>query len=349
MSPETTPEPETNSMQQQSSLPVDSTNLKQLIQAGADEILRRWEESVRAERAVSIDGNAAALLLTDSTSLMLAEILHAVETEDNRFKPGKICRAERHGRERARQQLDVRELVREYQLLRQHIFLYLQEQAAQFAGLDPGAVLDTRRRVGLAVDEAMCETLSAFVEEKTGGLRHLSRTDGLTGLYNHRTFYERLDEELARARRYEAPLSVVLIDLDDFKTVNDTGGHQFGDSLLVRCAELMRRELRRTDIVCRYGGDEFGVIMPETTGEAARSMMCRLSGAFVQLGGREGAPAAFGMSFGLSAHPEDEGTLTRLVKLADERLLLHKRVKKNAPALTACPEVTAESSQAAGG
>ena len=134
----------------------------------------------------------------------------------------------------------------------------------------------------------------------------------------------------------------MLIDLDDFKTVNDTGGHQFGDSLLVKCAALMRRELRQTDVICRYGGDEFGVIMPETTGASARSMMGRLSGAFAELGEREGAPAAFGMSFGLSAHPEDDGLLTRLVKTADERLLLNKRLKKKSPALTPRPELMAE-------
>jgi GGDEF domain-containing protein len=73
--------------------------------------------------------------------------------------------------------------------------------------------------------------------------------------------------------------------------------------------------------------DEFGVIMPETTGEAALSLMGRLSDAFVNLGGKEGVPAAFGMSFGLSAHPEDEGAAAHLVKLADERLLLNKREK----------------------
>jgi diguanylate cyclase (GGDEF)-like protein len=344
MSPETAPEPRTNSMQMLSrSLPDNSTGIERLIQGGAGEILRRWEESVRAERAAPAAGNAAAPLLPGSISPVLAEILDAVESDGGRSKSGKICRAARYGRERACQQLDVRELVREYQFLRGHIFLYLQEQAA---GLDPGAVSGMRRRVGLAVDQAMCDTLSAFVEETTGGLRHLSRTDGLTGLYNHRTFYERLDEELGRAQRYGAPLSVVLIDLDDFKTVNDTGGHQFGDSLLVRCAGLMRRELRRTDIICRYGGDEFGVIMPETTGEAARSMMWRLSDAFIKLGREEGVPAAFGMSFGLSAHPEDDGMLTRLVKLADERLLLNKRVKKNVPALPARPKFTAETPQA---
>jgi diguanylate cyclase (GGDEF)-like protein len=308
-------------------LPAEPTHIERLARVGAAEILRRWAESVRAERNASEPGDDKDVLLVESVSLMLAELLDVVEWGEGRAGPVRTHHAARLGREHARQLLDVRELVRDWQLLRLHIFHYMHEQAAQSAGLDPGDVSDMRRRVGLVVDEAMCETLSAFVEEKTGKLQHLSRTDGLTGLYNHLTFYEKLDEELRRARRYEAPLSVVLIDLDDFKTVNDTCGHQFGDALLVGCAGLMRSELRRTDIICRYGGDEFGVIMPETTGAAAHSIMGRLSDAFVKLGMEEGAPATFGMSFGLATHPENEGSLTRLVKLADEGLLLNKREK----------------------
>jgi diguanylate cyclase (GGDEF)-like protein len=322
--------------------PHDPAAPGRLIRAGADEILRRWVKSVRGERAAPAAGYEATPLVLDTMTPVLAEILGGVEPDGGRLASETPGRAARHGRARARQQLDVRELVREYQLLRRHIFLYLREHAAQLAGLDPGGVSDSRRRVGLAVDEAMRETLSAFVEEKTRGLRRLSRTDGLTGLYNHRTFYERLDEELRRAQRYESPLSVVLIDLDDFKAVNDTGGHQFGDFLLTQCAGLMRRELRQTDVICRYGGDEFGVIMPHTTGGAARTMMCRLSDAFVKLGGSGGVPAAFGMSFGLSSHPEDEGTPARLVKLADERLLLHKGLKKRVPAPADYPTATEE-------
>ena len=310
-------------------------DFKRLIEQGADEIVRRWLEAVRAERAgLAIEGAEDPWIL-DSIPLVLDEILRAIESDDGRIASEKICRAARHGRARARQHVDVRDLVREYQLLREHVFLYLHEHAVQSARLDPGDLMTFCRRVGIAIDEAVRATIGAFVEEHTGQLRHLSRTDSLTGLYNHRTFYERLDDELKRARRYEAPLSIVLIDLDDFKSVNDRKGHQFGDFLLVACADQLRHELRETDVVCRYGGDEFGVILPQTTSEDAHAMMCRLSNMFSRLGTTEGAPASFGMSFGLSGHPRDDGTVTRLVKVADERLFLNKRSKQDDPFLPA--------------
>jgi len=90
-------------------------------------------------------------------------------------------------------------------------------------------------------------------------------TDGLTGLYNHRYFYERLEHEIARARRYATPVSLLMIDLDDFKAFNDRNGHLAGDAVLRGLAAVLQSELRQSlDVAARYGGEEFAVILPNT-------------------------------------------------------------------------------------
>jgi len=103
-------------------------------------------------------------------------------------------------------------------------------------------------------------------------------TDGLTGLYNHRFFYERLRAEVARARRYDLQLSLLMMDLDDFKTYNDRFGHPAGDGVLRRVAQIMTGQLRnRVDIPARYGGEEFAVILPHTETPGAETVGTRLS------------------------------------------------------------------------
>jgi len=307
--------------------------LDHLIKQSADQILQSWLTAVRADRSIPSAGELEEPLLLDAVPLVLNEILRVIEIDDSKIEHERICSAARHGRERAQEHFEVRELVREYQLLREHIFLHLNGHPENFRGLGTDNRLVVCTRIGQALDEAMRETISAFVEEHMLQLRRLSRTDSLTGLFNHRIFYERLKDELNRARRYDSPLSLVLVDLNDFKSVNDSKGHQFGDHMLVRCAELMRADLRQTDILCRYGGDEFGFILPETTRADALSMMCRLAIDFKELGGREGAPPTFGMSFGLSALPEDQGTVRRMVEAADDRLILAKKKNGIAPIL----------------
>jgi diguanylate cyclase (GGDEF)-like protein len=257
--------------------------------------------------------------------LVLDEILRVIEVDESKIEHERICSAARHGRERAREHFEVRELVREYQILRESIFLYVRRQTRQFARHGMGDAAHICSRIGAALDEAMRETISAFVEENTLQLRRLSRTDSLTGLYNHRIFYERLGDELHRAQRYDSPLSLVLIDLNNFKFVNESKGHQYGDHLLVKSAERMRADLRQTDILCRYGGDEFGIILPETTQREAHGLMLRLAEDFKELGRIEEAPADFGICFGLSAFPEDLGSAQLLVKAADDRLILSKK------------------------
>lgn len=306
---------------------TESPSFKELIKRSADEITQRWIDAVLADRSIPSADDLEEPLLLNAVPLVLDEILRVVEVDDSKIEHEKICSAARHGRERAQEHFDVRELVREYQLLREHIFIHIRGQAERFARCGMGDAATICCRIGLALDEAMRETINAFVEEHMLQLRRLSRTDSLTGLFNHRIFYERLTDELNRARRYDSPLSMVLIDLDNFKSVNESKGHQFGDHLLIKSAERMRADLRQTDILCRYGGDEFGIILTETAQKDALAMMCRLAEDFKELGRTEGAPAGFGMSFGLSTHPEDHGTVRQMVKAADDRLILNKKSK----------------------
>ena len=107
-------------------------------------------------------------------------------------------------------------------------------------------------------------------------LERIAITDGLTNLYNHRYFYDRLDEEFARAERYDLELSCIFIDLDDFKKINDVYGHRAGDEVLRQTGYLIREVVRESDIAARYGGEEFVILLPETDKEGALGLAKRL-------------------------------------------------------------------------
>jgi diguanylate cyclase (GGDEF)-like protein len=106
--------------------------------------------------------------------------------------------------------------------------------------------------------------------------KRLADTDGLTGLYNRRSFQERLEQEIDRAIRYNRPLSLIMIDIDHFKMYNDTHGHLHGDSILVEVAHFLRTLSRTSDIVVRYGGEEFSLLLPETDLASAEALGQRL-------------------------------------------------------------------------
>ena len=156
--------------------------------------------------------------------------------------------------------------------------------------------------------------------------RSLADRDPLTGFFNHRFLYERLGEEIVRARRAHQPLSLLLLDVDDFKLVNDTFGHQFGDRCLVHLGEVIRSTLRASDVPARYGGDEFAVILPDTGEEAARSAADRISDALQRnpfvADGR--GPVPVGVSIGAASLNATTRTPGELVGTADARMYAAK-------------------------
>ena len=161
--------------------------------------------------------------------------------------------------------------------------------------------------------------------------RRLASTDGLTDLYNHRTFQERLAQEVDRANRYERPLSVVMIDVDNFKIYNDTYGHPQGDMVLRELARLLRETSRTSDIVARYGGEEFAIILPETDRVSAQKIGHRLRER-VELHpfpGEERLPrGALTISVGVAIHTL-AGTREVLLQSADAALYKAKRAGRN--------------------
>jgi len=157
---------------------------------------------------------------------------------------------------------------------------------------------------------------------------HLSLTDGLTGLYNHRYFQEQLEVEVKRAQRYDLNLSLIMIDLDHFKEFNDSYGHLEGDSLLRKISQILKSSLRETDFVARYGGEEFAVILPETNKERASIAAERIRKTINEQTVGEGGVKMI-RSLGVASYPEDACLRADLIKKADEALYRAKREGRN--------------------
>jgi diguanylate cyclase (GGDEF)-like protein len=152
--------------------------------------------------------------------------------------------------------------------------------------------------------------------------KEMSIMDGLTGIYNRRYLDELLRREFERAKRYNQPLSVLMVDIDDFKKYNDTHGHQEGDELLKKIANFLVEAVRGVDMAFRYGGEEFLVFLPQTLKAGAVEVAKRL----VNLA-RQNLPAT--LSIGLAAFPEDANDMEELIKRADGALYQAKHLGKD--------------------
>ena len=185
--------------------------------------------------------------------------------------------------------------------------VFSRSAAHAFADGDRKSLEDLAERAGPAIDNAR-----RFREA-----RQLADLDALTGLHNRRYFHETLGREVARAHRYGRRLALVVFDLDDFKAINDRIGHLAGDAVLAEVAERVRSVVRSADIACRVGGDEFGIILPESTLADAEQLSRRMQQAVAA------RPIGDVGSLALSAgaadlRPEDDGAT--FFKRADDAL-----------------------------
>ncbi len=158
----------------------------------------------------------------------------------------------------------------------------------------------------------------------------ISRVDGLTGLYNHKFFYKLLKAEIARADRYNYSFSLIMIDIDDFKKINDNHGHQMGDTILKEIASIFKSFVRITDSAVRYGGEEFAIILSQTAKQHGRVFADRIvKGVATSTLKGLSHNEAITVSAGLAGYPDDANTQESLIQKADEALYQAKKMGKN--------------------
>jgi diguanylate cyclase (GGDEF)-like protein len=196
-------------------------------------------------------------------------------------------------------------------------------------GAAAGGIGDDKQQLAQTVAEQLGLAVANLKLRET--LRNQSIRDPLTGLFNRRYMEETLERELNRAERSERTLCVAMLDLDHFKVLNDSFGHEAGDLLLAEVGRLLGGGVRRGDVACRYGGEEFVLILPEAEREDALRRVDELREAARQLGvthrGRSvGAPSFSG---GLAAFPADGRTVEDLLRAADAALYVAKRAGRN--------------------
>ena len=159
-------------------------------------------------------------------------------------------------------------------------------------------------------------------------VKQLAYLDGLTGIFNRRFFELRIMEEIERARRYGTGMAVIMADIDEFKRLNDEFGHVLGDEVLRQVSSVFHQQLRKVDVVCRYGGEEFGILLTQVNPEQAMAVAEKLR-KMVEGWQFPGVPRTVTISAGTATFPQHGTTRDGLVRAADRALYAAKQAGRN--------------------
>ena len=227
-----------------------------------------------------------------------------------------------HAREREALGFAPRDIVTEFLVLRRVLWRLVRGRSAM---LETSEVFLLEERVHDVIDSLVTECVVAYFDRATSELAYKARHDALTDLLNHASFTRELELELERAQRYGSGVTLVFFDLDDFKELNDTQGHQAGDRALQQVARLLREELRRSDLAGRMGGDEFAAMLAESEHDTGETFLDRLNVRIGELVESGELPIPVAMSAGVTRYPDDGDDAQALFALADTRLYEAKR------------------------
>jgi diguanylate cyclase (GGDEF)-like protein len=196
-------------------------------------------------------------------------------------------------------------------------------------GLGVDQLFEFQSRLHAKLDDLLSAEIDRMMARRALVLAENAERDSVTSLPNRAAFDRKLGEEVERARRYNRELSLVLFDVDCFKSVNDQFGHPAGDGVLLEVGRILKSSLRRSDAVFRHGGDEFAAICPETPAEAITAVLQRMESNLLAWRVEARLSDHFGISWGVASFPADGATVGELIAVADEKLYDCKRAHHN--------------------
>lgn len=299
--------------------------IAQLLRRDTWEIVSRWSAATGTPAAHEDAPPDALLEHFGEIPAFLAALAHALERiaggspllEAGQLPADQSLRdaAAAHARRRAAAGYTQRDMLAEFIALRRVLWEHLAS-----ASLTDRPTLEAERIVNLLLDNVIVEAADQCFAELTDALARRAERDPLTGLLNGQSFRTGLEHELERARRYHRELTVVLLDLDCFKQVNDTLGHLAGDSVLKRLASLLQTHTREQDLVARLGGDEFAIALIEADEVAAADLVRRLRIHLTPARRQFHLPDGFGISYGAASLDEAGATAEQLLFAADKAM-----------------------------